>query len=297
MVSFHRLHGTTLPANTMASSNPPTLSSQVLTRASPEPHCHFLELPRELRDTIYDYVLTHPHGLTSHTYPYFHPAYKNGDPTLDKANPFSYICHQIHAETHARALRLNYLTFRGIGGKTGLETFQDFHATLNALRRAPEKIHIFDNDNNLEQNWNMTLYRFVHMLKHADFPQLKAFGSRHPTTRILLYLKFRPIDAFQVHAVYQAIRCVLRSAQEPNICPLDDIHYPRFEHMIGLMRLHFTLAQVHYTVPDNIRFVFDLGLDSQGEGFCRLCEGACERVDARCDAELRSVGELYADGC
>jgi hypothetical protein len=210
----------------------------VLTRASPEPQCHFLELPRELRDMIYDYVLTHPHGLTSHTYPYFRPAYKNGDPTLDKANPFRYICPQIHAETHARALRLNDPTFCGIGGKTGLETFQDFHTTLNALRRAPEKIHIFDNDNSLEQNWHMTLYRFVHMLKHPDFPQLKAFAAKHPATRILVHLKFRPIDAFQVHAVYQATRCVLLSAPEPKPCPLDDPIYRRFRHMIGLMRLY-----------------------------------------------------------
>jgi hypothetical protein len=121
-------------------------------------------------------------------------------------------------------------------------------------------------------NWHATLYRFVHTLKHPRFPQLKAFASKHPTTRILVYLKFRPIDAFQVHVVYQAIRCVLRSAKEPNICPLDHIHYSRIGHTIGLMRFQFTSAQVDYTVPDNLRFVFDLGLESQGGGLCRLCE-------------------------
>jgi hypothetical protein len=95
---------------------------------------------------IYDYILTHPHGLISLGYPEFRRAHENGFASLDSINPLRRICHLVYTETRGRALILNDLIFRGNGPQTGLAVFQEFYTTLNALHCALEKIHIFDSD-------------------------------------------------------------------------------------------------------------------------------------------------------
>jgi len=85
-------------------------------------HFRLLDLPRELRDIIYEYVLTEKAGLVvlrsspSRVRPL-------DDPYGPDPNRLKLVCHQLYQETTGLGLRYNKLTF---GGSFGFDLFTKF---------------------------------------------------------------------------------------------------------------------------------------------------------------------------
>jgi hypothetical protein len=75
-------------------------------------HFRLLDLPRELRDTIYEYALTEKAGLViSRSFPScVRPL---DDQYGSDPNPLKFVCHQLYKETKDLGLRYNKLTFSG----------------------------------------------------------------------------------------------------------------------------------------------------------------------------------------
>lgn len=75
-----------------ASSTPPPGPSRLLA------------LPRELRDTIYEFTLTEPNGLSLRTRLSFFVGLRNNS-KQEEMNQLKYVCRQLYAETKGRALQ------------------------------------------------------------------------------------------------------------------------------------------------------------------------------------------------
>jgi hypothetical protein len=245
--------------------------------------------------------LIHPHGLTSHEYPYLHRASKGGLASLEEANLLIHICLQVDAETRGRALQLNNLIFRSNVGKTGLSTFLGFHTLLNASPRAPEKIDIFVNEHitaGMAMGWNATFIRFIRMLKQPAFLSLKTFASQHPTTRIIVYLSVQEKDFLELYMRYEALHRVLRGSSVSDIQALSttavrlwiralvDVNITDIASKLRNDLIH---AEADFTLPNNLRFLFDLGLGWVDED--------SSDPDATCDEEFGLVERLYSGGC
>ncbi|KAF1848625.1 uncharacterized protein K460DRAFT_427813 [Cucurbitaria berberidis CBS 394.84] len=100
---------------------------------TPEPRCLLFELPRELRDLIYEYALTEVGGLVINGIPtsrlaggsgYFHAGDNKG--AKHDANQLKFVCRLLHSETAGLGLRYNDVTFHGTRHKTGVALFQQF---------------------------------------------------------------------------------------------------------------------------------------------------------------------------
>ncbi|KAI4940903.1 hypothetical protein J4E91_011080 [Alternaria rosae] len=81
-----------------------------------------LDLPRELRDIIYEYTLTEEDGLLVQEWPTMHPKAAGAKYGTD-ANQLKFICRQLYTETTGLGLRYNKVTF---GGSCGFEAFEGF---------------------------------------------------------------------------------------------------------------------------------------------------------------------------
>ncbi|KAI4953366.1 hypothetical protein J4E86_006909 [Alternaria arbusti] len=81
-----------------------------------------LDLPRELRNIIYEYALTEEDGLLVQEWPTMHPKAAGAKYGTD-ANQLKFTCRQLYTETTGLGLRYNKVTF---GGPCGFESFEGF---------------------------------------------------------------------------------------------------------------------------------------------------------------------------
>ncbi|KAI4705100.1 hypothetical protein J4E89_009394 [Alternaria sp. Ai002NY15] len=81
-----------------------------------------LDLPRELRDIIYEYALAEDGGLIVQEWPTTHPKATGAKYGID-ANQLKFTCRQLYTETTGLGLRYNKVTF---GGSCGFEAFEGF---------------------------------------------------------------------------------------------------------------------------------------------------------------------------
>lgn len=126
-----------------------------------------LQLPRELRDIIYEYALTEEGGLVAEAGSFlvystrvsrglrvmvlstrFRAANNNGG-TARESNQLRYVCRQLHAETSTLSLRYNDVEFsvsEGQGYLTAYDLFDNFHQSCAPTHLARIRhITIFDN--------------------------------------------------------------------------------------------------------------------------------------------------------
>jgi len=132
-----------------------------------------LDLPRELRDIIYEYALTEKGGLIVQNWPtmYLNAAgAKYGTPP----NQLKLTCRQIYAETVGLSLRYNELIF---GGHYGIRLFDKFTRTYctSAHFRRVKSILIF------QKSDRMTLH---------DLEEVDAIGKAYPTLSIEVRLEW-----------------------------------------------------------------------------------------------------------
>jgi hypothetical protein len=110
--------------------------------------CRLLDLPRELRDMIYEFVLTKERGLIKESARV--PTarlYAAKDFTRRDPNQLKFVCRQMYDETRGLALRFNDLTFRGHTPKGALNLLELFvqHECAQSHTRYIKKI-ILDGD-------------------------------------------------------------------------------------------------------------------------------------------------------
>ena len=99
----------------------------------PDGRCPLLELPRELRDMIYEYALAEVGGLVKDSSFAVEPTgvaghfYAAGDGTDKRdANQLKFVSRQLHSETAGLGLRYNDLTFYHNLDQFGIDIFEDF---------------------------------------------------------------------------------------------------------------------------------------------------------------------------
>jgi len=131
--------------------------------ADPSGVCHYLNLPREIRDIIHTYALTYEDGLVATSEPYrYGPGHFRWSPKLQPfqcserpaedhdgvtfkpgdCNPLRLVCHQTRAETRGLLLSLNDISFSLIpqGNSRWLDNsyeriFKDFYDDCSLINR------------------------------------------------------------------------------------------------------------------------------------------------------------------
>ena len=146
--------------------------------------CLLLELPRELRDLIYDFALTENGGLIKDEN--FDPNSGDatgrfraaGDEAKRDANQLKFVCRQLRAETKGLGLRLNVLTFRFNAQQSSyrvLMHFLTYECSESHLRRVKEVVLITSKDRTpLDETFGS--------------PAFHAYCQKHPSTKVTIRL-------------------------------------------------------------------------------------------------------------
>ena len=144
--------------------------------------CHFLALPSEIRNTIYEIALTEDEPLLCTA----------GDATRSpkllkndrlgpknarcEANQLKYACWQLRYETKVLSLQFNEIHFIGI------ENFESFLVTSRPdLQKRFRNIVILDDHDSLKRS-----YTIDQLVDRSMSPILYTFCSRNPRARVLI---------------------------------------------------------------------------------------------------------------
>ncbi|KAF2135027.1 hypothetical protein P153DRAFT_380827 [Dothidotthia symphoricarpi CBS 119687] len=144
-----------------------------------------LSLPRELRDTIYEYALTEDQELFKDAF--FSPqegsatgrfsTINNTTQNRDH-NQLKYVCRQLYTETRGLSLRFNDLTFRGPNGP---DLFHAFLTHECSPAHLPRLKHVLITNHS-------TLKRDTNLLPLCS-SAVKSFCAAHPTVRVSVQMQ------------------------------------------------------------------------------------------------------------
>ena len=97
--------------------------------------CAFFTLPQELRDQVYEIVLTEPHGLFSDQWD--SSKLRVSPKALTIANQLKNVCRQLHTETKGLGLRYNIVSFCG-----------DYETDEDAVRHFRDFVNVYCSQEN-----------------------------------------------------------------------------------------------------------------------------------------------------
>ncbi|KAJ4303531.1 hypothetical protein N0V90_002427 [Kalmusia sp. IMI 367209] len=144
--------------------------------------CHVLNLPAELRNTIYEYTLTEFKPLLCTAgdatgSPKLLLRYRFGnDEAKREANQLKYVCRQLYYETQTLSLRYNEIHFHGI------ENFEAFiTSSIPDLHKRFRNIIIIDDHESLKKS-----YTINQLIDRSMSPALYAFCARNPKARVVI---------------------------------------------------------------------------------------------------------------
>ncbi|KAF2823052.1 hypothetical protein CC86DRAFT_409823 [Ophiobolus disseminans] len=192
----------TIMAQYRKPSNVATAAKEVTDPLLPKPErCLLLELPRELRDMVYNLALTKDEGLSkdsiyspnpSDTNGRFHVA---GDATNSDANQVKFACRRLYAETKGLGIRLNVLTFNDDD-----ETLTSFQLMMHFISqecsgshlKRVEEIVLTDGGNNVFTNdihqTGSDLNDHGGAINSFSRP-LQVYCQTYPSTQVNIYTK------------------------------------------------------------------------------------------------------------
>jgi len=212
-----------------------------------------LQLPRELRDMIYEYALTEPGGLVADVvrgldaWTRFRAAENEEHQELE-SNQLRFVCRQLYVETSALGLRYNDLIFCLPDEEafvTVYDLFDRFHHScaptyLNDIRR----ITVFDDETDIPEE--------AVQLESLLSPSLIRFCEKYPKTTVIV--RFDWVQTWMdeiADASCEDIDCMMYlslALGRPNPFPLDSGCI-----LGGLAeQLHTDFANIR--CPDNLRF-------------------------------------------
>ncbi|KAF2791656.1 hypothetical protein K505DRAFT_376606 [Melanomma pulvis-pyrius CBS 109.77] len=181
------------------SRNPFTIRSRM---ESPDGGCRLLQLPRELRDMIWEFALMDNRGL--YTLNYCHRLY-----TLDfkDINQLKYVNWQLYYETRGLAVRLNEIHFiqRCKDSPCPVTKFFLFIRHCSPKNRAG--IHVV-----LQGNWHDWVTGILpHLVEYCRRHPKSSIGIRHPQWRIDYQ---RPQDLFKLLSLGHHFQRALRGTTD-----------------------------------------------------------------------------------
>ena len=211
--------------------------------------CLFFTLSRELRDLIYEFVLTLPGdgALTYRTSPTSGASYFEGHTPGTEYNRLRYVCRQLNSETSGLCLRFNDLYFPHTL-INGLNHYTDF------LRDCPEhhlnriKKLIIEGKAGFK-DWKHILEDWERVCTAISFPNLHDFCSKHPTSVVIVRYDYlgNGTKSQSQWVIYSAVFCLsLRGSHDFNLTPGE-------ETLVRETRLRYSRRAASLPSPPNLR--------------------------------------------
>lgn len=297
-----------------------------------ERKCYLLrELPRELRDMIYNYVLFYPAGLWGTNYPYLF----NSQTTIfrHKSNPLKLVCKQLHAETTGLLRKLNdtvNFTFRFPPPSdvrfTGLLEFLGYNELLTSpVCQNITRINIYPSPS-VTNNENHLLVILARFFGHPQFAELQSFCESRPNSQVFVHFRHCPptIDSLSPMKVWPSspaeeteraflilslVMENLRTGKIPDVQTFVSILYPGHPEWslrlrVWVMRLNRVLRAGNRLghIPSNLRITLAIDIRSCRRSHvkdpcCYRCKhGYCARHVCNCKTEVEAMKKQHEKG-